>query len=109
MKIVGISACIAGLAHTYMAKSSLDEHAKAAGHDIKIELQGAMGIENRLTQEEIDEADVVIFAVDTNVTDRERFDGKKILETATQKAMRDGKQVIDEAEKLVKDGGAEHE
>jgi len=109
MKIVGVSACIAGLAHTYMAKSSLDEHAEAAGHNIKIELQGAMGIENRLTQQEIDDADIVIFAVDTNVTNRDRFDGKVILEIPTQKAMREGQKVIKEAENMVKEEGSINE
>lgn len=109
MKIVAVSACIAGLAHTYMSKSSLEEHAKTNGHEIKVEVQGAMGIENKLSQEEIDDADVVIFAVDTNVTDRDRFNEKKILEVSTQKAMREGDKTIKEAEELVESEGNENE
>ena len=98
MKIVAVTACIAGLAHTYMAKSNLEKSAKAKGYEIKVETQGAMGVENRITQEEVDSADVVIFAVDTNVTDRDRFEGKKIITVGTKEAIRDGESVIAKAE-----------
>ncbi|EKB55613.1 PTS system, Fru family, IIB component [Falseniella ignava CCUG 37419] len=100
MKIVAVTACIAGLAHTYMAKSNLEKFSKQYGHEIKVETQGAMGLENKISQEEVEEADVVIFAVDTNVTERDRFSGKKILKVTTQEAIRDGENVIKKAENL---------
>lgn len=104
MKIVGITACIAGIAHTYMAAANLKKYAKQEGIDIKIETQGAMGVENELDQSDIDEADVVIFAVDTTVQNKERFDGKKILEVGTSEVVKDGKSTIDEAKKMMSEG-----
>lgn len=101
MKIVAVTACIAGLAHTYMAKSNLEKNAESQGHEIKVETQGAMGLENKISQEEVEAADVVIFAVDTNVTERDRFEGKKILEVTTQEAIRDGENVIKRTEELI--------
>lgn len=103
MKIVAVTACIAGLAHTYMAKSSLEKAANKKGYEIKVETQGSMGVENRLEHEEIESADIVIFAVDTSVSDRDRFEGKKILEFSTQEAMRNGSGVIEQAEEIVRE------
>lgn len=102
MKIVAVTACIAGLAHTYMAKANLEKFAEAAGHQIKVETQGAMGIENKISETEVSEADIVIFSVDTNVTERDRFEGKEILEVSTKETIRDGEAVIKKAEELIK-------
>jgi PTS system fructose-specific IIB component/fructose-specific PTS system IIB-like component len=96
-KIVAVTACIAGIAHTYMAAENLKKYAVKDGDTIKVETQGALGIENRLSQDEIDDADVVIFAVDTNVAERDRFEGKKILEIGTTDVVKDGEAVIKEA------------
>ncbi|MCD6356435.1 MAG: PTS fructose transporter subunit IIB, partial [Anaerolineaceae bacterium] len=63
MNIVAVSACAAGIAHTYMAAEALKKSAREAGDEIKIEIQGSMGTENKLTQEEIDKDDLVIFYV----------------------------------------------
>jgi len=76
LKIVAISACAAGIAHTYMAAEALKKSAREAGDEIKIEIQGSMGTENKLRQEEIDEADLVIFAVNIAVEGRDRFKDK---------------------------------
>ncbi|WP_154052534.1 PTS fructose transporter subunit IIB [Olsenella uli] len=102
MKIVAVSACIAGIAHTYMAKSALEKAAEARGAEIHVETQGAMGIEDRLSQDEIDEADIVVFAIDTSVTDRDRFEGKKVLEIGTEDVIRDADSMIDQAFELAK-------
>ena len=80
MKIVAITACGTGIAHTYMSAEGLKKAAKEAGDEIRIEIQGAMGIEHRLTQEEIDAADFVIIASDIGVRDRDRFINKKVIE-----------------------------
>lgn len=103
MKIVGVTACIAGIAHTYMAKSNLEKFAKKQKVDMKVETQGAMGIENKLSDSDIEEADVVIFAVDTNVSERDRFEGKKIMEVGTSEVIKNGKKII---EKAIEDANA---
>ena len=77
MNIVAVSACAAGIAHSYMSAEALKKSAREAGDEIKIEIQGSMGTENRLTQEEIDAADLVIFAVNISVENRDRFIGKE--------------------------------
>ena len=96
-KIVAVTACIAGVAHTYMAAENLKKYAKKEGYDIKVETQGAMGVEHRLSQEDIDAADVVIFAVDTTVSESDRFEGKKILKVGTSEVVKDAKSTIDQA------------
>ena len=77
MKIVGVSACPTGIAHTYMAQEAIEKEARKRGWECKVETQGGMGIENELSQEEIDEADVVLFAVAIEVEDSDRFEEKE--------------------------------
>ena len=79
MKIVAITACAGGIAHTYMAAEAIKKAARKAGDEIKIEIQGAMGIENRLDQSDIDTADLIIFAVNIGVRDTDRFSEKNPL------------------------------
>ena len=101
MKILAITSCPNGIAHTYMAQEKLEQAAKEMGIDIKVETQGAMGIENKLSISDVSEADVVIFAVDTNVSERGRFDGKPILTVGTSEVVKDGEETIDEAIALI--------
>ena len=88
MRIVAVTACPTGIAHTYMAAEQLQKVAKTLGHQIKVETQGAMGIENELSAKDIREADIAIFAVDIDVEQRDRFSGKKIVEVPVQEAIR---------------------
>jgi len=76
MNIVAITACPTGIAHTYMAAEKLEKTAKKLGHAIKVETQGAMGIENELSQSEVDAADAVIIAADIAIERPERFEKK---------------------------------
>ena len=62
MKIVGVTACTAGIAHTYIVAEKIQKAAEAAGHECKIETQGTIGADNVLTEQEIADADVVIIA-----------------------------------------------
>jgi fructose-specific PTS system IIB-like component len=101
MKIVAVTACPTGIAHTYMAAEALENAAKKLGHKIKVETQGSIGIENKITQKEIDEADVVIFAADVAVKEESRFKDKPIYKVEAQKAIKNAKAVIEEALKLV--------
>ena len=75
MKILAITACPTGIAHTYMAAESLEFAGKKLGHDIKVETQGAMGVENRFSDKDIKEADALILAADIPVAGRDRFQG----------------------------------
>ena len=77
-KIVAVTACAAGIAHTYMAAESLEKAAKKTGYKIKVETQGSIGAENVLTEKDIETADVVIIAADINI-DLMRFSGKRVL------------------------------
>jgi len=94
MNIIAVTACPTGIAHTYMAAESLEKTGRALGHQIKVETQGAMGIENELSDSEIAAADAVIFAVDIEVENRERFEGKKIIEVPVKLAIKDPKGIF---------------
>ena len=62
MKILAITACTAGIAHTYIAKEKLENAAKELGDSIKVETQGSIGVENELTPDEIRDADVILIS-----------------------------------------------
>ncbi len=94
MKIVAVTACPTGIAHTYMAAEQLEKTARALGHDIQVETQGSMGIENELSARDIREADVALFAADIEVENRERFAGKRIVEVAVQDVIKNPKAVF---------------
>jgi fructose-specific phosphotransferase system IIB component len=94
MRIVAVTACPTGIAHTYMAAERLEKAAKKAGHTIRVETQGAMGIENELSPAEVKTADVVIFAAGIPVRNRERFEGLRIVEVSVQEAIKSPDKVI---------------
>ena len=79
MKIVGISACPAGLAHTPMAAKALEKAGKSLGYNVKMEQQGSMGQVNAITDEEAQAADLVIIASDQKIVGMERFANKKVI------------------------------
>lgn len=106
LKIVAITSCPTGVAHTFMAAEALEEGAEAAGHTIKVETQGSVGAQNALTPAEIAAADLVIIAADTQVN-KDRFDGKRLYSTSTKAAIKDGAAVIDTAYKQATPWGAE--
>ncbi|MGX7196936.1 PTS fructose transporter subunit IIB [Enterococcus olivae] len=101
MKIVGVSACPTGVAHTYMAQESLEKEGKKRGHDIKIETQGSIGIENEVSEEEANEADVIILAVSVFIENEERFEDKLVLHADVNEAISYPERILDAAEKLV--------
>jgi len=88
MKIVAVTACPTGIAHTYMAAEQLEKAARRLGHQIKVETQGAMGIENELSAEDINGAELVILAADITVQKRERFENLKTIEVGVQEAIK---------------------
>jgi fructose PTS system EIIB component len=101
MKIVGVAACTVGIAHTYIAREKLMEAAKKRGHEIHMETQGVIGIEDELDPKDIAEADVVILAVDVNVKGKERFAGKKMIEVPTETVVMSPNKLIEKIEQLV--------
>ncbi|ROQ97709.1 PTS system fructose-specific IIC component [Streptomyces sp. 2132.2] len=80
LKLVAVTACPTGIAHTYMAAEKLQQAAARLGVDMKVETQGSIGAENVLDDNDVREADGVIIAADKEV-DRERFAGKRVLST----------------------------
>ncbi|WP_279740972.1 PTS fructose transporter subunit IIABC [Rothia similmucilaginosa] len=95
-KIVAVTACPTGIAHTYMAADALKYAAEELGYDLKVETQGSSGNE-KLTQADIDAADAVIFAVSVNVRERNRFAGKPFVESAVKRGIDEPKEMIAEA------------
>lgn len=89
MKIVAVTACATGIAHTYMAAEQLEKTAKALGHQIKVETQGALGIEHPLSERDIQSADVAILAADIGVEGSERFDRIPVVRVPVQDAIKD--------------------
>lgn len=104
MKLVAVSACTAGIAHTYMTQEAIEQECKKRGIDCKVETQGGMGINNKLEQDEVDAADVVILAIAIGIEGDERFDEKrdagKVIEVDPTQAIKDTKKLIDRAEAL---------
>lgn len=94
MRIVAVTACPTGIAHTYMAAEKLERAAKKQGHGIKVETQGSMGIENALTPDDVAAADVVLLAAGIAVRERDRFDGKRVVEVSVQEAIRNAEGVL---------------
>lgn len=104
MKIVAVTACPTGIAHTYMAQEAIEKECCNRGYEVKVETQGSMGIENELEQEEIDEADAVILAIAVGIDGEERFEEKqdagKVIQVEPGDVIKDAVRVIDQAENL---------
>ncbi|GAB6858277.1 PTS fructose transporter subunit IIABC [Microbacterium xylanilyticum] len=106
LKLVGVTSCPTGIAHTYMAAEALERAAKAAGHSIKVETQGSAG-STPLTPAEIAEADAVVFAHDLAVKDVGRFAGKPTVDVPVKKAISDSPELIERAEALAAEWAAD--
>ncbi|MDM8213875.1 fructose PTS transporter subunit IIB [Enterococcus hirae] len=104
MKIVGIAACTAGIAHTYIAKEKLVNAAKKAGHEIHIETQGTIGTEDPIPEEMLKDADVVIIAADVKVNGKERFKGIRTIEVPTEVVIKSPNKFIEKVEEVVQKG-----
>lgn len=96
MKILAVTSCPTGIAHTYMAAEALQMAAKELGYEIKVETQGSVGAENVITEKDIKEANAVIIAADTNV-DKARFKGMPLIEVPVKDAIKDSKGLIERA------------
>lgn len=97
LRIVAITSCPTGVAHTFMAAEALEQGAKALGHQIKVETQGSVGAQNTLQPQDIADADLVLIAADTQVN-RDRFAGKRLYATGTKAAIHDAVAVFAQAQ-----------
>lgn len=95
-KVVAVTACATGIAHTYMAAEKLQEIAKKLNIDVKVETNGTSGVGNQLSKADIDNADAVIVAADIKV-ETSRFDGKKMLAVPVAKAIKEPQKLFEEA------------
>ncbi|MFQ2192447.1 PTS fructose transporter subunit IIB [Aeromonas jandaei] len=94
MKIIAVTACPTGIAHTYMAAEALQKAAAALGLKIKVETQGAMGMENALTARDIASADLVLIASDIDIEQKERFLGCHIHRVSLETVLLDAQAVL---------------
>lgn len=101
MKVVAVTACPTGVAHTYMAQEAIEKECKKRGYEVQVETQGSMGIENELEQDVIDEADVVILAIAIGIDGEERFEEKmdegKVLQVEPGDVLKNPAAIIDQA------------
>ncbi|WP_026879268.1 fructose-specific PTS transporter subunit EIIC [Ignatzschineria larvae DSM 13226] len=101
IKIVAITSCPTGIAHTFMAAEGLINSAKAMDIEMRVETQGSVGAQDALTAQEIRDADIVMIAADREV-DRSRFNGKRVFSSGTKKAISNGQALIEQALKEAK-------
>ncbi|MBP2292663.1 PTS fructose transporter subunit IIC [Azospirillum rugosum] len=95
-RIVAITSCPTGIAHTFMAAEGIQQAAAALGHQVRVETQGSVGARDTLTDDEIRDADLVLIAADTQV-DLSRFAGKRLFRSGTKPAINDGRALIERA------------
>ena len=106
LKLIGVTSCPTGIAHTYMAAEALEGAAREAGHDILVETQGSAG-SSPLSAAQIADADAVIFAHELPVKDLSRFAGKPVIDVGVKKAISDGPQLVRQAEEAAARHAAE--
>ena len=96
-KIIAITACPTGIAHTFMAAKALENAGKKLNYEIKVETQGATGIKNKITNTDIENADAIIFAVETKVREEDRFKERKIHKISVKEAIKNAEKAINDA------------
>lgn len=99
MKIVGVTKCPTGIAHTYMAAARIEKECEKRGYEVKVETQGSQGTENILTRREIAKADYVIIAADVVIEEPERFYGKRVLKTRIKPLLKNTEGTFERLEK----------
>ncbi|NCO47191.1 MAG: PTS fructose transporter subunit IIB [Vibrio sp.] len=95
MKIIAVTACPTGIAHTYMAADALKKEANKRNISIKVETQGAMGVENPLTVADIVNADLILIASDIDIEQCERFVGCKTVQVSIEEVLTNVQSVLD--------------
>lgn len=103
MKIVAVTGCPTGIAHSQMAAESLEDAVEGTEDEIKVEIHGSSGTENILDEEDIEEAEAAIVASDISV-DTERFEGMPSVHTEVQAAVTDAEELIERAKEAMESG-----
>ena len=88
MKILCVTKCPTGMVQTYVAAEKLEQAGKKLGIDLSVETQGAMGIQNQFSPEQIDKADYIVIAADVAIEEASRFGNKKLYVTSLEDAIR---------------------
>ncbi len=100
MKIVAVTACPSGV-DTYMSAEALERAAKAKGIAVKVETQGSIGIENKLTVEDIRDADIVLLTNDIGLKETERFQGKPIVKVGVSDLVKKADKIVEKIEAFI--------
>ena len=96
-KLVAVTACPTGIAHTFMAAKKIESWAAKHGYEVKVETQGSDGVKNKLTAQDIASADAVVLAVDVPVDEAERFDNANATKVRTQELIKHVDTILPEA------------
>lgn len=99
-KLAAVTACPTGIAHTYMAADLLQKAAQKLGIHIRVETQGAMGIENQLTSQYIAQADLILIVSDIEIEQMARFHGCKISKVSIESVLTDANNVLQDSLQL---------
>lgn len=102
LNVLAITACISGVAHTYMAAERLAKLAKQENWTIKIETQGALGIDNIITSNDIQAADLVIIISNVNIKNRDRFDSSRCIEMDISHFLLDSSDLLNIVRRIAK-------
>ena len=100
-KIIGVTACPTGVAHTYMAAEAIQNSATEKGWEVAVETQGSMGIDNQLTDESISTADMVILSNDIAIKLEERFKGKPVVKAGCSEIIKGADKLMAKIEKFL--------
>lgn len=94
--IVGLAACPGGIAHTYLVAEAIEQAAKNLGCEVKVETQGSIGIEDKLTTKDLERADLIVISVGVAVRDAQRLEGfeEKTIHVPIKKAIAEAETII---------------
>lgn len=102
MKILAVTACPSGVAHTYMSAEAIIKKCRDRGWEVKVETQGSIGIENAITAADIKDASAVILTKDMPIKNEERFQGKLIARVGISDAIKKTDAILNKIELMVK-------
>ncbi|MFS2221644.1 PTS fructose transporter subunit IIB [Pantoea sp. B65] len=102
LNIVAVTACVTGVAHTYMAAERLEKLAKEYSFNVKIETQGVLGIKGKLTSADVEKADVVIIASDININEPDRFTHCRLINVKISALLLHPETVISSIKKIAR-------
>ena len=102
MKIIAVTSCPIGMAHTYMASAALKKAAAKIGAEIKVETQGSMGIRDKITRKDVEAADLLILATDVATLEGERFKNVPTFKVQTSKIIKNADAVLAKALETIK-------